>query len=144
MEDTSVAIGKAAKSPMQNNFCDCGLYVLAFVEAFMRDPIVSSEAIRRSSMDWYTNTTLDLREAWRKRTLELCEQWKKERAAKEGAKDEPSGSKEKDTESAKAKPIPEVIEDSGDDLEISEVVPPSKTSNRGGKKGAVGKANRLR
>ncbi len=97
-------------------------------------------------MDWYTNTTLDLREAWRNRTLELCEQWKKERAAKEGAKDEPSGPKEKETESAKAKPIPEVIEDSGDDLEISEVhrPPSSKTSNRGGKKGAVGKANRLR
>ena len=34
------------QSPMQNNFCDCGLYVLAFVEAFMQDPIASSEAIR--------------------------------------------------------------------------------------------------
>ncbi|KAH9890080.1 hypothetical protein C8Q73DRAFT_653171 [Cubamyces lactineus] len=64
LEDTCIATYKHAKvsrfpprlrrciepttwqAPMQKNFCDCGLFVLAFVEAFMKDPVKSVERIR--------------------------------------------------------------------------------------------------
>ncbi|TBU61831.1 hypothetical protein BD310DRAFT_766107, partial [Dichomitus squalens] len=33
------------QSPLQTNFCDCGLFVLAFVEVFMDDPVRAGELI---------------------------------------------------------------------------------------------------
>ncbi|KAI0771125.1 hypothetical protein BD413DRAFT_458596, partial [Trametes elegans] len=45
IEDTCIAQYKLAKAPMQKNFCDCGLFVLAFVKAFMADPARSIERI---------------------------------------------------------------------------------------------------
>ena len=87
---------------MQPNFCDCGVFVLAFVEAFMRDPEAASEAIRvrparsrrtnhaetgqypqRSQLSWWDASLADLRETFRDRTILLSEEWKRERAAKE-------------------------------------------------------------
>ena len=89
-------------------------------------------------MDWYNNPTSDLREVFRERTIQLCEEWKKQKAAKETAKEERSTSKDKDT-----KPVPETIEDSDDEIEVSEVKPASKASTRGAAK-TTGKAARLR
>ncbi|KAJ2615061.1 hypothetical protein H4S08_001418 [Coemansia sp. RSA 1365] len=31
-------LGKYAKVPLQNNFCDCGIYLLQYVEEFLKDP----------------------------------------------------------------------------------------------------------
>ncbi|KAI0755308.1 hypothetical protein C8Q80DRAFT_424740 [Daedaleopsis nitida] len=179
-EDTAQALGKTAKAPMQDNFCDCGLFVLAFVDEFMRDPVRSAELIRvrpfvcpldpsqhaqrgrscgspraqANSPDWCSRLASNLRELHRTRTLELCEEWKKDRAAKEAAKEDGSGKdqgkgkekekegqKEKEQESAKGKPAPEVIPDSeDDDIEISDILRPPP-STRGGKRA---KANRIR
>ncbi|KAI1794794.1 hypothetical protein LXA43DRAFT_939951 [Ganoderma leucocontextum] len=161
IEDTRLAVWKNAKSPMQTNFCDCGLFVLAFVEAFMKDPTRAGEVIRQSKAEWYLGRREDFREPFRKRTLEMSDQWKKERAAKEEVKapaqEEPkedgTSDKEKEESAKEAEEKPKskqpettVIEDSDDDeVIISEVRPPPKAS-RGGKKSNTnsGKAARLR
>ncbi len=151
---------------MQPNFCDCGVYVLAFVEAFMRDPIAASEAIRvrlptsrrkfsaettetpqRNQLSWWDSSLTDLRETFRDRTIQLSEEWKKERALKEGAKavDTEDKGAEKTKASGKARPSPEVVPDSEDDeIEISAVHIPAKPPSRGGKKGNNFKVERLR
>ncbi|RPD77389.1 hypothetical protein L226DRAFT_321252 [Lentinus tigrinus ALCF2SS1-7] len=149
MEDTCMATYKAAKAPMQPNFCDCGVFVLAFVEAFMRNPEASSEAIRRTELSWWDDSQTDLRETFRDRTILLSEEWKKERAAKEGAKED---NIEDNTEeggkarpNGKARPSPEIVPDSEEDeIEISAVHIPPKPVSRGGKKGSANVAARLR
>ena len=96
------------QGPHQKNFCDCGLYVTAIVDAFMQDPTGSSESIRvrrrracpvyspcltcialqKSKKDWWgSREPTDLRETFRKRTVELSEEWRAKRgcAAKEVA-----------------------------------------------------------
>ncbi|PIL22925.1 hypothetical protein GSI_15621 [Ganoderma sinense ZZ0214-1] len=171
IDDTRLAVWKNAKSPMQTNFCDCGLFVLAFVEAFMKDPTRAGDMIRQSQAEWYTGRRENFRGPFRDRTLVLSEEWKKERAAKEDAKagvqegqkdkdkdkDEAAGDKDKDKDKeegakeAEEKPKPKqpeatVVEDSDDDDEviISEIRLPSKAS-RGGKKGnSSGRAARIR
>ncbi|KAI0357362.1 hypothetical protein OH77DRAFT_1422202 [Trametes cingulata] len=142
IEDTCMATSKQAKAPMQKNFCDCGLFVLAFVEAFMKDPIHSMERIRLSQADWYTGSIENLREVFREKTIALSEAWKKERAEKEGVKDSGASDKGK----AKA-PEAEVIEDSDDEIIVGDIIPapaPAKGGNKGGKKGGNTKATRLR
>lgn len=37
-ENTSEAMGRPAFVPYQPNYCDCGIYVLHFVQRFMSDP----------------------------------------------------------------------------------------------------------
>ncbi|KAJ1747730.1 hypothetical protein LPJ58_005465, partial [Coemansia sp. RSA 1591] len=32
-------IGKYAKVPLQNNLCDCGVYLLHYIEEFLKDPV---------------------------------------------------------------------------------------------------------
>ncbi|KAJ2737520.1 hypothetical protein H4R23_001777 [Coemansia sp. Cherry 401B] len=32
-------VGKYAKVPLQNNFCDCGVYLLQYIEEFIKDPV---------------------------------------------------------------------------------------------------------
>ena len=73
----------------------------------------------------------NLREAFREKTLALSETWKKERAEKEGPKDEGTSDKAK----AKAKaPVAEVIADSDDDeIVVGEVIPAPKGAKRGKK-----------
>ncbi|KAJ1743193.1 hypothetical protein LPJ68_001197 [Coemansia sp. RSA 1086] len=36
--DNMPHIGKYAKVPLQNNFCDCGVYLLQYIEEFLKDP----------------------------------------------------------------------------------------------------------
>ncbi|OJT12819.1 Ubiquitin-like-specific protease 2 [Trametes pubescens] len=140
IEDTCIAEYKRAKAPMQKNFCDCGLFVLAFVEAFMKDPVHSVERIQHNQIDWYTGSMENLREGFRERTIALSETWKKERAEKEGQKDEGASDKAK----ANA-PAVEVIVDSDDDeIVVGEVIPAPKGANKRGKKAAENRAVRLR
>ncbi|KAI8978855.1 hypothetical protein BD414DRAFT_120430 [Trametes punicea] len=137
LEKTQLATSKRVKGPMQKNSCDCGLFVLAFVEAFMKDPGRSIERIQNNQDDWYTGSMANLRQEFREKTLALSEAWKKERVIREGAKEESINEK------ANA-PEPEVIEDSDDEIIVGEIIPASKTPNKGGKKRATGKAARLR
>ena len=171
---------------MQTNFCDCGLFVLAFVDAFMKDPTRAGEVIRvcglpihvvsarvlsllsprtqQGKAEWYMGRRENFREPFRTRTLQLSDEWKKERAAREeaktGAQEEPpkdeNAADKENEESAKEveeKPKPKqpeatVVDDSSDDdVIISEVRPPPK-ANRGAKKSntnsTTGRAARLR
>ncbi|OLY83028.1 Ubiquitin-like-specific protease 2 [Smittium mucronatum] len=53
--------GRYAKAPIQPNFCDCGLYVLQYVEEFLEDPVKISSAVvnRENAQNWFhTNTVL--------------------------------------------------------------------------------------
>ncbi len=82
----------------------------------------------------------NLREGFRERTIALSETWKKERAEKEGQKDEGASDKAK----ANA-PAVEVIVDSDDDeIVVGEVIPAPKGANKRGKKAAENRAVRLR
>ena len=121
---------------------------------------VCSLRIQQGKPDWYGGRREDFREPFRKRTLDLSEEWKKGRAAKEdakasaqeGQKDEVAGDKEKEegAKEAEEKPKPKqpeatVVEDSEDDdvVVVGEIRPAPKAS-RGGKKSNIGKATRLR
>ncbi|KAJ2499628.1 hypothetical protein GGH96_003385 [Coemansia sp. RSA 1972] len=35
----AVQVGKYAKVPLQNNLCDCGVYLLHYIEEFIKDPV---------------------------------------------------------------------------------------------------------
>ncbi|KAI0820439.1 hypothetical protein BC628DRAFT_1397444 [Trametes gibbosa] len=140
IENTCMATYKQAKAPMQKNFCDCGLFVLAFAAAFMKDPDHSVACIQNSQIDWYDGTMENLRETFRNHTIELSEAWRKERAEKEGAKEDVPSDK------AKAKAVEVgVIDESDDEIVVGDIIPaPPKGGNKGGKKGNTGKAARLR
>lgn len=44
--------GNHPKAPVQDNFCDCGVYVLQYMESFFKDPITDfSFPIRKT--DWF-------------------------------------------------------------------------------------------
>ena len=123
-----------------------------------------SPRMQQGKAEWYTGRREDFREPFRKRTLDLSDKWKKERAAKEeakaGAQEEPkddSAADKGDEEGAKEaeenpnpnpnpkQPEATVVDDSSDDdIFVSEVRLPPK-ANRGGKKGNnSGRAARLR
>ncbi|CDO70841.1 hypothetical protein BN946_scf184801.g34 [Trametes cinnabarina] len=137
IEKTRLTGSKAVKGPMQQNFCDCGLFVLAFVEAFMKDPLKSMECIQAGTSDWYTGSVDNLREVFREKTIALSEAWKKERAEKEGPKQETASDKPKPPEA-------ELIDDSDDEIVVGEIIPASKPPPKSGKKPATGKAMRVR
>ena len=118
--------------------------------------------LQENKADWYVGRKEDFREPFKNRTLALSEAWKKERAAKEGAKtDAPEGAKgdgtddreenvkEKD-EKAKDKQTEAIpIEESDDEIVISDVRPAPKAAQGGRKASGVkavnsGRAERLR
>ena len=177
------------QGPHQKNFCDCGLYVTAIVDAFMQDPTGSSESIRvrrrracpvyspcltcialqKSKKDWWgSREPTDLRETFRKRTVELSEEWRAKRgcAAKEvtaaaskgeaGSAEGPEAEagKGKGKEDAKDKEVMVVFDESDDEPiimdDISHVRPkPQPRPKNKGKKGegggsTIGKAMRVR
>ncbi|XP_049821770.1 uncharacterized protein LOC109596804 isoform X3 [Aethina tumida] len=45
--------GSNVKVPQQNNFTDCGLYVLQYVEQFFKDPIVDYNIPIKQLKDWF-------------------------------------------------------------------------------------------
>ncbi|XP_020641544.1 sentrin-specific protease 6 isoform X7 [Pogona vitticeps] len=76
--------GSNPKVPQQNNFSDCGVYVLQYVESFFETPIVSFE-LPMNLTDWFPRSRMKTkREEIRNIILHLQEQQNKE---KKGQKD---------------------------------------------------------
>lgn len=76
--------GSNPKVPQQNNFSDCGVYVLQYVESFFENPILSFE-LPMNLTDWFPRPRMKTkREEIRNIILNLQEQQNKE---KKGQKD---------------------------------------------------------
>ncbi|NXP56401.1 SENP6 protease, partial [Heliornis fulica] len=76
--------GSNPKVPQQNNFSDCGVYILQYVESFFENPIPSFE-LPMNLTDWFPRPRMKTkREEIRKIILKLQEQQNKE---KKGQKD---------------------------------------------------------
>ncbi|KFP77815.1 Sentrin-specific protease 6, partial [Acanthisitta chloris] len=76
--------GSNPKVPQQNNFSDCGVYILQYVESFFENPILSFE-LPMNLTDWFPRPRMKTkREEIRKTILKLQEQQNKE---KKGQKD---------------------------------------------------------
>ncbi|XP_077162539.1 sentrin-specific protease 6 isoform X3 [Paroedura picta] len=76
--------GSNPKVPQQNNFSDCGVYVLQYVESFFEDPILNFE-LPMNLIDWFPRPRMKTkREEIRNIILNLHEQQNKE---KKGQKD---------------------------------------------------------
>uniref|UniRef100_A0A8V0XFQ6 Sentrin-specific protease 6 n=1 Tax=Gallus gallus TaxID=9031 RepID=A0A8V0XFQ6_CHICK len=79
-----VVKGSNPKVPQQNNFSDCGVYVLQYVESFFENPILSFE-LPMNLTDWFPRPRMKTkREEIRKIILKLQEQQNKD---KKGQKD---------------------------------------------------------
>lgn len=65
VDTTLIAAQRARSIPMQSNYSDCGLYLLAYVEKFVRDPDLFISRLLRHEMseqdDWPPLTSGDLR-----------------------------------------------------------------------------------
>ncbi|KAM7173421.1 sentrin-specific protease 6 isoform 3-T3 [Macrochelys suwanniensis] len=89
--------GSNPKVPQQNNFSDCGVYILQYVESFFENPILNFE-LPMNLTDWFPRPRMKTkREEIRKIILKLQEQQNKE---KKGQKDlrSPEGSLQEGTE----------------------------------------------
>ncbi|NWT53928.1 SENP6 protease, partial [Erythrocercus mccallii] len=76
--------GSNPKVPQQNNFSDCGVYILQYVESFFENPILSFE-LPMNLTDWFPRPRMKTkREEIRKIILMLQEQQNKD---KKGQKD---------------------------------------------------------
>ncbi|KAK2544875.1 sentrin-specific protease 6 isoform X1 [Columba livia] len=76
--------GSNPKVPQQNNFSDCGVYILQYVESFFENPILSFE-LPMNLTDWFPRPRMKTkREEIQKIILKLQEQQNKE---KKGQKD---------------------------------------------------------
>lgn len=47
--------GHCVKCPQQNNFTDCGLFLLQYVEHFFKEPIVNYKAPIKQLVNWFEN-----------------------------------------------------------------------------------------
>ncbi|XP_068039978.1 sentrin-specific protease 6 isoform X5 [Anomalospiza imberbis] len=84
--------GSNPKVPQQNNFSDCGVYILQYVESFFENPILSFE-LPMNLTDWFPRPRMKTkREEIRKIILMLQEQQNKD---KKGQKDPNSNLQEK-------------------------------------------------
>lgn len=124
----------AWKVPCQPNYCDCGVYLIHFVQAFMKDPVRQSEGIlvrtrrpsRRSvphgvwqnkkvknyplherQRDWDADAVESLRERLLGRFVELSDKWKEQKTReqdKEGTKGKDKEVQQSTGEAASAAP----------------------------------------
>ncbi|KAJ2162711.1 hypothetical protein GGF46_000436 [Coemansia sp. RSA 552] len=72
-------VGKYAKVPLQNNFCDCGVYLLHYIEEFLRDP-VSFVALALGGISMRDMFTSSLMQQKRTDILELATRLAREQA----------------------------------------------------------------
>jgi len=157
----------AALVPNQDNYCDCGLYLLHFAKVFMEDPAKSFHTIlsKRKSpktdrdLDWKKEQVGAFRENLTKAILTLSGEWMEERAkeAEEKAK-----AKEREGTSKPDSVDVDSPEESDDDVILEEIVtrkpdkkpaakrpettkgPASRGGGRTSPKAETGRAERLR
>ncbi|KAJ2213066.1 hypothetical protein IW140_004586 [Coemansia sp. RSA 1813] len=83
-------IGRYAKVPLQNNLCDCGVFLLHYVEEFVKDPMgfVALALGGVSMRDWFSSHDMQVK---RRNTLALATRLTSEHArfAKDEQKDPP-------------------------------------------------------
>ncbi|KAK3308742.1 uncharacterized protein B0T15DRAFT_500513 [Chaetomium strumarium] len=90
---------RATNIPEQNNLCDCGVYLLGYIQEFVKSPDLFIETLlQRERPDWDFNPS-DLRELWRdtiniehKLYLDRQLAGKQRRSESSGAKRTPNGS----------------------------------------------------
>ncbi|KAG0263607.1 hypothetical protein BG011_008551 [Mortierella polycephala] len=72
--------GRYAKCPQQENFCDCGLFLLHYAEVFLKNPGPLLDRIVNKSNDmtkyWAIGDLADKREKYREIMISLTEQYK--------------------------------------------------------------------
>lgn len=73
IEEPTQPVGmKATNIPEQNNFCDCGVYLLGYIQEFVKDPdLFVQTLLRRERPDWDFDPS-SLRGLWRDTII--CEQ----------------------------------------------------------------------
>ncbi|KIM43367.1 hypothetical protein M413DRAFT_26515 [Hebeloma cylindrosporum] len=90
--NASLAQGKMASVPTQPNFCDCGVYLIHFVQTFMTDPKRYCRSIlnqkttklmnKERQAEWHDEKVASMREDIARRIRNLSKQWKEERRLK--------------------------------------------------------------
>lgn len=77
--DYSQPIGmKATNIPEQNNFCDCGVYLLGYIQEFLKDPDTFVQTIlRREQKEWVFDAS-ETRNDLRKLVFNLHDQYQNE------------------------------------------------------------------
>ncbi|KAF8964224.1 hypothetical protein BDZ97DRAFT_919789 [Flammula alnicola] len=134
VQNAALAEGKMAlQVPVQPNFCDCGVYLLHFAQTFMSNPqhyfhVITAPKSKSTNNkerqeEWEDHKVAGMREELATRILQLSAEWKKDRAAKEGVKNQEGLDGDKIN----------VIESSDSDIDI--VMPSPAKKNR---------ANRMR
>lgn len=139
IENPSSPEATAALVPTQDNYCDCGLYLLHFAKVFMEDPARSFHTIltKRKApkedrdVDWKKELVGTSREELTKKILGLSEVWVKERVkeAEEKAK-----AKEREGTSKPDSIAVDSPEDSDDDVILEEVIAPKQEPKKAASK----------
>ncbi|KAG8709825.1 hypothetical protein FRC08_017990 [Ceratobasidium sp. 394] len=115
--------------PEQPNWCDCGVYLLHYVEEFVANPLelltlpglkrkASPEETARYDKLWQTGKVVEKREAFRDQVNKLSEEW---RQSKSKGQDGPSITEEPTSDVRRASPLP----NAGGELSVIEIDPPS-------------------
>jgi Ulp1 family protease len=142
--------GMQAFVPRQDNYCDCGIYLLHFAKTFMKDPKLSSEIIQNRSSPQRGRRALP-HEHWDKASVgsyrtelttcihELSDKWKRERREQDAAtKNQTEAAASAPQEQSSIDPTPaasaKADNDSDSEIEVlgspTKKAPPSKAASR--------------
>ncbi|KZO93635.1 hypothetical protein CALVIDRAFT_246204 [Calocera viscosa TUFC12733] len=147
--ETREGIGKKARVPIQQNFCDCGLFVLHFVEKFMEKPeefireflVNEKKSAEKKPVDywdrmWDREAVNDKRNLLKAEIESLASEWKQRKEAH--AQDEAQKGKEKEASVMPSGEDTAQGSKSDEDSDVEIVGESRKTlPTRGGKKGQV-------
>ncbi|CCA67820.1 related to protease ULP2 protein [Serendipita indica DSM 11827] len=131
--------GKLVKSPVQPNFCDCGLYLIKTAEKFLEKPddffkrlFWNKDQLTERHPLWDIPSFEAKRQELYDEISELSEKWKQERAVNQPAPSQASDSVEVVGESKAARPSVGNLDLSDDDVEIigENLAPKAKKKGR--------------
>ncbi|KAF8270824.1 hypothetical protein EI94DRAFT_1721987 [Lactarius quietus] len=140
--------GMQAHVPRQNNYCDCGIYLLHFAKTFMKNPELSSEIIKNRSSPqknrrlphehWDNASVGSYREELAACIYSLSEEWKRKRSEEDAAtKNQTEAVAAAPQEQSSTDPTPAAsakADDSDSEIEVlgspTKKAPPSKAASR--------------
>ncbi|KAK3901851.1 hypothetical protein C8A05DRAFT_16022, partial [Staphylotrichum tortipilum] len=133
LPDYPLALGmKAANIPQQDNVCDCGVYLLGYVQEFLREPDQFIRTLlKRETPDWDFSPS-DLRERWRdtilckQKSYQSAQLAAKKKLAASSAKPTPKPSVEPSREGSEA--ISTVNSNQGTTVNSAEESPSAKVA----------------